>query len=108
VTAPALELADIFRIHSPAYLAQFGNSLNVQQKERSGIFRSAELPPLAVTCINAKSAATAPSHIAPAGIDIAPNVGAPRGRHGSISTPPIFCRLNTSMWYSRCPSHLLH
>jgi Putative transposase/Transposase zinc-binding domain len=31
MTAPALELADIFRIHGPAYLAAFGNSLNTQQ-----------------------------------------------------------------------------
>jgi hypothetical protein len=32
MTAPALELADIFRIHGPAYLAKFGDSLNAQQK----------------------------------------------------------------------------
>ena len=30
--APALELADIFRIHGPAYLAAFGDSLSAQQK----------------------------------------------------------------------------
>jgi Putative transposase/Transposase zinc-binding domain len=32
MTAPALELADIFRIHGPAYLATFGDSLSAQQK----------------------------------------------------------------------------
>jgi Putative transposase/Transposase zinc-binding domain len=32
MTAPALELADIFRLHGPAYLARFGDSLSVQQK----------------------------------------------------------------------------
>ena len=32
MTAPALELADIFRIHGPAYLAGFGDSLSAQQK----------------------------------------------------------------------------
>ena len=30
--APALELADIFRIHGPAYLAAFGDSLSAEQK----------------------------------------------------------------------------
>jgi hypothetical protein len=102
VTAPALELADIFRIHGPAYLAELDIRSALRKKERSGIFRSAELLPLAVTSINAMSAATARSRIAHAGIGIAPSVGAPRGRHGSVSTPPTFCRLNTFMWYSRC------
>jgi Putative transposase/Transposase zinc-binding domain len=32
MTAPALELADIFRIHGPAYLATFGDSISAQQK----------------------------------------------------------------------------
>ena len=32
MTPPALELADIFRIHGPAYLAAFGHSLSAQQK----------------------------------------------------------------------------
>lgn len=32
MTAPALELADIFRLHGPAYLAEFGHSLSTQQK----------------------------------------------------------------------------
>jgi transposase-like zinc-binding protein len=32
MAAPALELADIFRIHGPAYLATFEDSLNAQQK----------------------------------------------------------------------------
>jgi putative transposase/transposase-like zinc-binding protein len=32
VTTPALELADIFRLHGPAYLARFGDSLSFQQK----------------------------------------------------------------------------
>ena len=32
MTAPALELADIFRSHGPAYLAMFGDSLSAQQK----------------------------------------------------------------------------
>jgi hypothetical protein len=32
MTSPALELADIFRLHGPAYLARFGDSLSVQQK----------------------------------------------------------------------------
>jgi hypothetical protein len=32
VTSPALELADIFRLHGPAYLASFGDSLSIQQK----------------------------------------------------------------------------
>jgi len=32
MTMPALELADIFRLHGPAYLARFGDSLSVQQK----------------------------------------------------------------------------
>jgi hypothetical protein len=32
MTAPALELADIFRLHGPAYLAGFGDSLSAQQK----------------------------------------------------------------------------
>jgi putative transposase/transposase-like zinc-binding protein len=32
VTSPALELADIFRLHGPAYLARFGDSLSIQQK----------------------------------------------------------------------------
>ncbi len=30
--APALELADIFRVHGPAYLAAFGDSLCARQK----------------------------------------------------------------------------
>jgi hypothetical protein len=30
--APGLELADIFRLHGPAYLATFGDSLSAQQK----------------------------------------------------------------------------
>jgi len=33
MTAPALELADIFRIHRPAYLATFGASLSAGQKK---------------------------------------------------------------------------
>jgi hypothetical protein len=33
MTAPALELADIFRIHGPAYLATFGSSLSAGQKK---------------------------------------------------------------------------
>ena len=32
MTSPALELADIFRLHGPAYLATFGDSLSIQQK----------------------------------------------------------------------------
>ena len=32
MTPPALELADIFRLHGPAYLARFGDSLSAQQK----------------------------------------------------------------------------
>src|SRR5712671_4330084 len=32
MTAPALELADIFRLHGPAYLARFEDSLSAQQK----------------------------------------------------------------------------
>lgn len=32
MTAPALELADIFRIHGPAYVAMFRDSLSAQQK----------------------------------------------------------------------------
>jgi hypothetical protein len=32
MATPALELADIFRLHGPAYLARFGDSLPVQQK----------------------------------------------------------------------------
>ena len=32
MTAPALELADIFRIHGPAYVATFGDWLRAQQK----------------------------------------------------------------------------
>jgi putative transposase/transposase-like zinc-binding protein len=32
MTTPALELADIFRLHGPAYLARFGDSLSAQQK----------------------------------------------------------------------------
>jgi hypothetical protein len=32
MTTPALELADIFRYHGPAYLARFADSLSVQQK----------------------------------------------------------------------------
>jgi hypothetical protein len=32
MTAPALELADIFRLHGPAYLTRFGDSLSAQQK----------------------------------------------------------------------------
>jgi hypothetical protein len=34
VTAPALELADIFRIHGPAYLDTYGASRSVGQKKR--------------------------------------------------------------------------
>jgi hypothetical protein len=33
MTAPALELGDIFRLHGPAYLAAFGNSLSAGQKK---------------------------------------------------------------------------
>src|SRR3984893_6703650 len=33
MTAPALELADIFRIHGPAYLEAFGPSLSAGQKK---------------------------------------------------------------------------
>ncbi len=33
MTAPALELADIFRIHGPAYLATFGAALSAGQKK---------------------------------------------------------------------------
>ncbi len=32
MTSPAPELADIFRLHGPAYLARFGDSLSIQQK----------------------------------------------------------------------------
>jgi hypothetical protein len=32
MTAPALELADIFRLHGPAYLTRFGDSLSARQK----------------------------------------------------------------------------
>src|SRR5216683_2492354 len=32
MTAPALELAEIFRLHGPAYLARFEDSLSTQQK----------------------------------------------------------------------------
>ncbi len=32
MTAPALELADILRVHGPAYLARFGDSLSFEQK----------------------------------------------------------------------------
>ena len=32
MTALALELADILRLHGPAYLARFGDSLSAQQK----------------------------------------------------------------------------
>ena len=31
--APALELADIFRLHGPAYLTTFGDSLSHEQKQ---------------------------------------------------------------------------
>src|SRR5215469_8105214 len=46
------------------------------------------------------------SPIAPAAIGIAQSAGAPTGRHGSNNAPPTSCRLNTSMWYSPCPSRL--
>jgi len=32
MTLPTLELADIFRLYGPAYLARFGDSLSIQQK----------------------------------------------------------------------------
>ena len=31
--APALELGDIFRLHGPAYLTTFGDSLCYEQKQ---------------------------------------------------------------------------
>jgi Putative transposase/Transposase zinc-binding domain len=33
MTAPALELGDIFRLHGPAYLTTFGDSLSYEQKQ---------------------------------------------------------------------------
>ncbi len=33
MTAPALELADIFRVHGPAFLTTFVDSLTTQQKK---------------------------------------------------------------------------
>jgi hypothetical protein len=33
MTAPALELSDIFRLHGPAYLTRFGTSLSREQKQ---------------------------------------------------------------------------
>jgi len=33
MTAPALELGDIFRLHGPAYLTTFGDSLSPEQKQ---------------------------------------------------------------------------
>ena len=33
MTAPALELGDIFRLHGPAYLTRFGASLSREQKQ---------------------------------------------------------------------------
>src|SRR5215472_5215149 len=33
MTAPALELGDIFRLHGPAYLTTFGDSLSHEQKQ---------------------------------------------------------------------------
>ena len=46
MSAPALELGDIFRLHGPAYLTTFGASLSHEQKQALraiGVCRTAAL-----------------------------------------------------------------
>ena len=93
----ALELGDIFRLHGPAYLTTFGDSLSYEQKKALsaiGVCRTAALGGHVDQCdqggyrkISYCSAAIAIARSARAGPD----------RDGSSNAPLNCCRSSTSM-----------
>ena len=87
--APALELADIFRIHGPAYLDDVWRFALAEQKKALRDDRASAAPQRsAVTSNNATAVAIERSPIAPAAIAIARSARAQPARHGSSSAPP--------------------
>jgi hypothetical protein len=93
--APELELADIFRLHGPAYLTKLGDSLSHEQKR--ALRAIAGLPaqrPSVVMLRSAIGAATAKLLTARAAIAIARSVTDRPERDGSNSVPRSYCLRN--------------
>src|SRR5215472_4833062 len=98
--APALELGDIFRLHGPAYLTTFGDSLSHEQKQALSAIAVCRTSALGGHVEESIGAATAKSRIARAAIAIVRSAMDRPERDGSNSVLRSCYRSNTSIWFS--------